>query len=410
MVDCGRCRVNPLPTDQDHTGRSLDQTEISALTRVIESGVLFAPRGTQVAQLELEFGQLFSDRKTVACSSGTAAIHAAVAALDLEPGDEIVTTGVTDMGALTPILYQGVIPVFADVDPESGNVTAQSIADRISDRTRAVIVTHLFGVPADIADIVSLAHSRDLKVIEDCAQAFLATVDGEYVGTFGDVACFSLQQGKHITSGEGGLIVTDDETLAHHMRLFINKGWDYDEPSDHDFLALNYRMSELQGAVARAQLAKLAGGVRIRQENAELLRKRLRAVDGVTFPGPAEGSLSSHWRIGLLVDHDEIQGGPEAMAAELRDLGVPAAARYTKKPAFRCGVFANQKTLGESSWPFTLARPEAVDYDESLFKGTFEFLDSVLVIPWNERLTAEDIDRLADAVTAAAASLSGRKP
>ena len=410
MVDRGRCRVNPLPSDQDHTGRSFDQTEISALTRVIESGVLFAPKGTQVTQLEAEFGQLFSDRTTVACSSGTAAIHTAVAGLDLEPGDEVITTGVTDIGALTPLLYQGVIPVFADVDPDTGNVTAQTVEDRLSERTRAVIVTHLFGVPADIEEIVNLARARGLKVIEDCAQAFLSSVDGQYVGTYGDIACFSLQQGKHITAGEGGLVITNDGQLAHRMRLFVNKAWDYEDPSDHEFLALNYRMSELQAAVARAQLAKLAGGVRMRQENADYFRKRLNGIDGVAFPKPPSGSESSHWRIGLLIDHDEIEGGPEALAAELRELGVPAAARYTKKPAFRCGVFANQRTFGESRWPFTLARPEAVDYSENLFKGTYEFLDRVLVVPWNERFTSEDVDRLVESIATAAAGLAGRQP
>ena len=163
------------------------------------------------------------------------------------------------MGALTPILYQGAIPVFADVDPRTGNVTAETIGERISPRTRAVVITHLFGNPCDMSAIMALAESHGLPVIEDCAQAFLATHAGKQVGTFGAAGCFSLQQGKHITTGEGGIVVSGDPKIARHAYLFINKAWGYGDPNpDHYFIALNYRMSELQGACALGQLPKLA--------------------------------------------------------------------------------------------------------------------------------------------------------
>ena len=193
-----------------------------------------------------------------ACSHGTAAIHAAVAACDPEPGDEIVTSPITDMGALTPILYQGAIPVFADVDPATCNVTAASIERVLSERTKAVIVTHLFGSPCDMTGIMELCRPRGIAVIEDCAQSFLARHQSQTVGTIGDIGAFSLQQGKHITTGEGGLVLTNNPDYARRMFLFINKAWGYGDVSpDHYFLALNYRMTELHGAVAVAQLDKL---------------------------------------------------------------------------------------------------------------------------------------------------------
>src|SRR5262245_28483779 len=162
------------------------------------------------------------------------------------------------MGALTPVLYQGAIPVFADVDPRTGNVTADTIAACLSDRTRGIVVTHLFGVPCEMEPILQLAKTHRLPVIEDCAQAFLAEYDGQPVGRLGTIGCFSLQQGKHITTGEGGLVTTNDDALAKRVFYFLNKAWGYGDPQpDHYFIALNYRLSELQGAVAVAQLQKL---------------------------------------------------------------------------------------------------------------------------------------------------------
>src|SRR6185436_1846800 len=147
--------------------------------------------------------------------------------------------------ALTPILAQGAIPVFADVDPSTATVTAETISRCLSSRTRAIVVTHLFGNPCAMRDILSLAETRGLPVIEDCAQAWMARHDGRPVGTMGAIGCFSLQQTKHITTGEGGIIVTRDPTLAKRMLLFINKGWPYGEPGpDHESFGLNYRMTE----------------------------------------------------------------------------------------------------------------------------------------------------------------------
>ena len=251
-------RHRALPSDQDATGRTLGDEEIAAVTAALRSGVLTSTKGSFVKDLESRFAAMMGVKHAFACSSGTAAIHCAVAAIDPEPGDEIITTSITDMGALTPLLYQGAIPVFADVDPATCNVTAATVAEKLSDRTKAIIVTHLFGNPCEIDEIVALGNRVGVPVIEDCAQAFLAAYNGNFVGTIGRIGCFSLQQGKHVTSGEGGLVVTNDDELARRMYLSINKAWGYGDPRpDHYFIALNYRMSEVTGAVAGAQLKKL---------------------------------------------------------------------------------------------------------------------------------------------------------
>ncbi|HZN43787.1 MAG TPA: DegT/DnrJ/EryC1/StrS family aminotransferase, partial [Nitrospiraceae bacterium] len=250
--------VITLPSDQESSGRTLGVEELKALTDAIHSGTLTSTKGTFVKELETRFAATYGIKHAHACASGTAAIHIAIAAINPDPGDEIVTTSITDMGALTPILYQGAIPVFADVDPKTYNVTRKSIESCLSPKTRAIIVTHLFGNPCEMNDIMALAQSKGIPVIEDCAQSYLSRHDGRLVGTIGTIGCFSLQQGKHITTGEGGLVVSNDDALARRMYLLINKAWGYGDPNpDHYFLALNYRLSELQGAVAVAQLAKL---------------------------------------------------------------------------------------------------------------------------------------------------------
>jgi len=327
----------------------------------------------------------------------------AVAAIDPEPGDEIITTAITDMGALAPIVYQGAIPVFADVDPRTCNVTAESIRGRLSPRTKAILVTHLFGNPCEMRDIMALASEHEIPVLEDCAQAFLARSDGKLAGTLGAIGCFSLQQGKHITTGEGGLVITSSPELSRRSFLFINKAWGYGDPKpDHYFLALNYRMSELQGAVALAQLGKLEGCVRQRQRMAQRLTGLLEGVPGIETPWVAKGNEHVYWKYCLRVDSKRIPGGSPELGRRLKERGIASAPRYIQKPAFQCEVFRDQRTFGQSRWPFTLARPEAVDYSPSRFPGTFEALEGVLVLPWNERYTEEIVDTLAREIRTAA--------
>jgi perosamine synthetase len=395
-----------LPSDQDSTGRTLGDEELALLAEVIRSGTLTSTKGPQTPALEARLAELLGVRHAIACASGTAAVHLGVAAIDPEPGDEIVTTPITDMGALSPILYQGAIPVFADVDVKTCNVTADTIEARLSDRTRAIVVTHLFGDPCDMPAIEELARDRGIPIIEDCAQAYLARSRGRLVGTIGAVGCFSLQQGKHITTGEGGFVVTDDDAHARRMRLFVNKAWPYGEPNpDHEFLALNYRLTELQAAVARAQVEKLEAGVAQRIAMAERLNAHLAGVDGITTPHAAPGDVHTYWKYCVRVDEGRVPGGPQALAAELKVGGIASAPRYIQKPAFRCRVFEEQNTFGSSRFPFTLARPEAVDYAEERFPGSFEALAGILVLPWNERYGEDHVDRLAQAIIESVARL-----
>lgn len=396
-----------LPSDQNASGRRLGNEELALLQQVVESGTLTSTKGSFTKRFETEFAARLDVAHGYACSSGTAALHTAIAAIDPEPGEEIITTSITDMGALTPMLYQGAIPVFADVDPLTYNVTAETIEPCISPRTRAIMVTHLFGNPCDMPDIMDLARGKNIPVVEDCAQAFGATSGQQKIGAIGDIGCFSLQQGKHITTGEGGVVVSNNEELARRCFLFINKAWGYgDEKPDHYFLALNYRMNELTGAVALAQLEKLDGSVGSRVELAKLMHSELKELAGVCTPTVHAGNVHTFWKYCLNVDPAVIDGGPDALGAELKKRGVFCAPRYIQKPAFCCQVFQEQRTFGNSHFPFTLARPEAIDYAKASFPGTFESLSRILVLPWNESYSREDVYYIANAVREAAGQLT----
>ncbi len=396
----------PLPSDADHTGRTFGREELDLLRRVIESGTLNCTKGTMVKEFERRFAALYGMPFARCTTSGTAALHTAYAAIDPEPGDEFITTPITDMGALGPILYQGAIPVFADVDPTTYNVTAETIASHITERTRAIVVTHLFGNPCDMDPIMELAQSRGLPVIEDCAQAYLCEYKGQLVGTIGDIGCFSLQQGKHLSAGEGGIVITRNERLARRIRLFTDKAWGYGDPKpDHYFLAPNYRMTELTGAVALAQIDKVEQVVQSRQHTAELLTGRIAGIPGVAPPVTTPGGTHVYWKYCLRIEGDRFEGGLDAFANKLKEKGIHCAARYIEKPAFLCEVIRDRVTLGSSRWPWSTRNPEPPRERPEEFPGTFDALGHVLVLPWNEKYTAQHVDYIAGQIVETAASL-----
>jgi len=399
MTPTAEKEIIKLPSDQDISGRTFGAEEIRAVTEVLQSGILITTKGKYGKLLEKEFAEKLGVKYAYACNSGSAAVHTAIAAVNPNPGDEIVTTSVTDMGALTPIIFQGAVPVFADVDPRTLNVTAETVEKVLSDKTKAIIVTHLFGNPCEMRAIMELANRRGIPVIEDTAQAFLATCDGKYAGTIGAIGAFSFQQGKQMTCGEGGIVVTDDDDLARRMYLFINKAWGYgDTNPDHYFASLNYRMTELQAAVSYEQLKKLDFSVAQRQKMARLLDEKIAPVDGIESYKPAMGSTMTYWKFCLRVDDAKIADGAVGLAKALKVYDVASAPRYVVKPAYKCQVFREQNTFGDSHYPFNLARPEAIDYSDEKFPGTLKGLHDVLVLPINEKYTERHIEFLAESI------------
>lgn len=399
--------VMVLPSDRDASGRSFGEEELALVREVLESGNLFAIGGAQAARFEAELAETFGVGHARAVSSGSAAIHTALGALDIAPGDEVVTSGITDMGAISPILFQGAVPVFVDVGADDLNLSAETIEPRLTDRTRAIIVTHLFGNPCDLDPIVALANRRGIAVIEDAAQAYLATYKGRTVGSIGRIGAFSLQQTKQMTCGEGGFVIIDDDALARRARLWADKGWGFgDEAPDHEFLGLNYRMTELQAAVALAQLRKLRSMVAQRVRMAEMLKEMLAGTAGIRPLPVTPGATMTYWKFVLLVDAGELGVGPVEIGAELKELGVWNVPRYIVKPAFLCRQFQERRTFGATLYPYSShpGAPEVERLDD--YPGCRDGLARVLVLPWTEAYRPSHVEFIAGRIRRAVESVA----
>ncbi len=398
-------RTAPLPSVGDPSGRRFGPEEIEAVTRVITSGKLNSTVGGETRTWEQEFGAYYGVPDVVACSSGTAALHLAVAAVDPGPGDEIITTGLSDAGTVLPIVMQNAIPVFADVDPDTGILDPAAVEAAITSRTKAIIVVHLFGVPAPVGELREIADRHNVILIEDCAQAYATrTAFGALAGTVGHLGCFSLQQSKHITAGDGGMVISKNHPdLARRARLFADKAWPRDtDERTHLFLSLNYRMTELQAAVARAQLPKLAGIVGDRRARAQQLTEAIADLPGLR-PAPSEGT--SYWQFPIFVDPEQAGGDGHPYAKVLGAEGIGASAGYIQRPLYLTPMLAEAKTYGDSGFPLTEARSR---YVRGLCPVTESLIDGrLLVISWNENYTEADVDDIAAALRKASEQTLG---
>lgn len=386
--------------------------EVLGVSKVVLSGKMNGISGTVVPELESAFAKAYACPKAVASTSGTAAIHVAVAALDPEPGQEIITTPLTDMGSIIPILWNGCIPIFADVDPLTGSMTAETIAARITAKTRAVILVHFFGRPSEPGPIAELCQKHGIALIEDCAQAHFAEYGGKKVGTFGAFGCLSLQQSKQITCGDGGITLVNDVQYAHRAALFIDKAWNRKAGMRaHEFLGLNYRMTEMQAAVALAQLRRLPGLMERRRRTAEQLSRQLASVNGVKLPS-SEGMNPAWWIYNFAVDEEELGLTADDFCDALLAEGVRCRRRHLPRPIFDEDVLREQKTFGQSRYPFSLdpnyKPPRTADYP-----GYLEFDRRQIILPWASRVTAQQVSQIAAAirkVAGAASQGSGSRP
>ncbi len=390
-------RTSPLPSVADISGRWIGNEELSLLIDVLRSGRLNRVYGTFVKKFERMFAEIMGVKYAIASTSGTAAIHIALGACNIGPGDEVITTPITDMGTIIPILFQNAIPVFADVNSETYNLDPGAIRKSLSDKTRAIIVVHLFGIPADMDPIMEIAEQHDLYVIEDCAQAYLAEYKGKLVGTIGHLGAFSLQQSKHITCGDGGVTITNDEELAQRARLFADKGWDREHGRCHLFLGNNYRMTELQGAVALAQLNKLRWVVERRRYLAGILTRKLETLDGISPLKPPKGCKASYWQYPVKVNTRLLGADLEEFSEALKAEGIPNSPGYVP-PVYLQPVFAKRRVYRDPRCPFECPLyGRKVCYSEGICPNAERMNKEVLIIPWNEFYTKRDIEDIARA-------------
>ncbi|MFH1641726.1 MAG: aminotransferase class V-fold PLP-dependent enzyme [Nanoarchaeota archaeon] len=379
-------------------GRQLfDSEELKLLCQALLSQNLFGIGGTMVPEFEKEFATAYGVPHAVASTSGTAAIHTALGALDLNPGDEVITAPITDMGTIIPILYQQCIPVFADID-HTYNMDPQDIERKITDRTKAILVVHLFGNPCDMDAIMEIAKKHKIPVIEDCAQAHMTEYKGKYVGTIGDIGCFSFQQAKHMTTGDGGMVVTSNKTYFESMKLFVDKGYARKGWGSRAylFLAPNYRMNELTAAVGIAQLKKVKGVVAKRNELGEYLSQLISSVKGVTIAPVTAGSKGSYWLYPLYLNNINIDDFSKEMVKEKFWVG----AGYTGKPIYLCSdSLTAKKTFGNSHFPFSPKITDKIyEYKEGLCPRAEDTLRHLICIWMDESWGKEKVENCAQAI------------
>jgi perosamine synthetase len=320
----------------------LGPEDIAAVAEVLDSGKLTQLSGRSVGDFERAFAKWHGAEHCVATSSGTTAIHAALIALGVAPGDEVIVPAHTFIASATPVLHQGATPVFADVDERTFCISPDSVRERITERTRAIIAVHLNGHPADLDALLEIARPRGIAIIEDAAQAHGATYKGRKAGTIGEAGCFSFWEDKIITTGgEGGAILTADASLAERMRRIRHHGEGPIEGARayyHLELGYNYRMTAMQAATGLVQLRKLEEYLIARRRNATHLSERLGEIPQVEPPFIADYAVHSYYKYVCRLRRDsgiDIARFVSAVAAE----GLPISRRYPtplpQQPVFR---------------------------------------------------------------------------
>lgn len=251
-----------------------------AVKEVLDSGILVS--GPKTKLFEKEFAQYLGVKHSIAVTNGTVALDVALKLLKIGPGDEVITSAFSFIASSNCILFQNAKPVFADIDPRTFNIDPSDIVEKITSKTKALIPVHIFGQPANMEVLKEIAEDNNLILVEDAAQAHGAEYKGQRAGSIGDVACFSFYATKNMTTGEGGIIATNDSELANRARLLINHG--QSRKYRHEFLGYNYRMTELSAALGLVQLKKLDSFNNKRIMNAALLDNGIRRLVGLTVP------------------------------------------------------------------------------------------------------------------------------
>ena len=360
-------------------GVDLGADELDAVAAVFASGVL--TNGPATASFEQAFASRHGAEHGVAFANGTVALQAMYLALGIGPGDEVIVPSLTFISSATSILHVGATPVFADVDAETFNLDPADVARRVTPRTKAILAVHYGGQPADMAELQAIADDAGAVLLEDAAEAHGATYRGSPVGAIGRAGMFSFTPTKNITTGEGGVVTTNDGDLAAAMRLLRNHG--QTSLYEHAALGFNWRITEMQAAIGTVQVGKLDGIVSRKQSRAVAFGERVGSIDGVRAPVVRDDRTSVFMLYTLLLD-----AGLDRDAVRDRMLAAGVEARVYFPPAHRQPVFAP-----EGSTPVDLP-------------VTDDVASRILSVPFHARLSDDDLAEVADQLEKAVACTS----
>ena len=374
------------------TGKRFGQEELQQLSEALDQQTLFFASGKKTREFRERFAARYGIKHCVTCTSGTAALHIALAACGIQPGDQVITASITDMGTCSAILMCGAIPVFADLHPTNFTLDPASVEKCIGPKTAAIVAVHLTGAPCDMDALKAIATKHDLWLVEDCAQSYLTEYKRQLCGTLGDIGCFSLNDFKHISAGDAGMVLTHDDELAHRAELFADKCYDRAPGAARNpyFVAPNYRMNELQAAVGLAQLAKLDSIVARRRRYGDALHAGLAGLPGLIPQGFVDGARPSYWFYMFRTD-PAVLGPRERFVRALNAEGLNASAGYVDRATYLYDVFTKKQGFGGSAFPFSLA-PE-MNYVPGLCPHAEEIVDHVVRLSVNEFFTDADLQQ-----------------
>ena len=371
--------------------------ERERLNAMLGQDSLFYWKGPQTALLVERFKKICPVKYVMPCSSGTAALHIAAAAAGIGLGDEVITAPITDIGTVIGVIYQQGVPVFADLQPSTYNLDPADVERRITSKTKAIITVHLCGNPCDLKALKALADRRGLILIEDCAQAWGAKYRGQPVGTIGHIACFSLQNSKHITCGDGGVVGSSDERFGPLLQRFGDKGFDRLKGGLFEAFATNYRMSEPQAAVAAAQLERLEGIVSKRARLGNLLSEKIASLSGVLPHLVHADDRCGYWFYFLRLKPEAFRCQRAEFVKALLAEGVEAGAGYIPVPLHRNPVFTKHAFFA-GRWPVRELGLTTIDYSKHQTPEAEAILQTGVRIVIHEAMTEEYSANVAEAI------------
>lgn len=368
----------------------IDFNVLEKIQEVLASGRL--AQGARVKEFEEDFSKFNGVKESIAVNSGTAALQVSLAALGLKPGDEIITTPFTFIATSNSVISLGGIPVFVDVDPRTYNLDPEQLEDAITEKTRGIIPVHLFGLPCDMVKIIEIAGKHDLFILEDAAQAIGATYDGRMVGRFGDAAIYSFYATKNITTGEGGMIVTNDSEVAERARQIRDQG--QDEKYHHVLLGFNFRMTEIAAAIGLEQLKVVDKLNSRRRSNARFLDSILTDTTGIIPPYVPDNVKHVYHLYAAKINAKTLECNREKILLILNQEGIEARPVYPfpiyKQPLYRSLNDVSRNPLG--------AIIDYPSYSSINCPVTEELVESLLLLPVHSSLSSDDLDAIQSAL------------
>jgi perosamine synthetase len=349
----------------------IGEEEIKAVVAALRRGEISGSFGESIPRFEQAFADYCGCRYGVAVSSGTTALHLAIAAAEIGSGDEVLVSASTNIATALAVIHNGAIPVPVDSESVTWNLDLSLIETLITPKTRAILPVHLYGHPVDMDRLMPIARSNKLLVIEDCAEAHGATCRGRRTGCFGDMACFSFYANKIITTGEGGMVLTNDQRLAERLRLLRNLA--FTQPRFwHKEAGYNFRMTGYQAAMGLAQFEKIGQIISDKRRVAQVYNTLLADIDGLQLPTEADWAMNVYWMYAVVV-RPEFSGTRDELMACLREDGIDTRSFFCPMNLQPClgsrpGFREVSCPIAEGLWKTGLYLPSTITLSETIIR------------------------------------------